>query len=90
MDLGEDSKDDPTAVVNLTLDNVDLTSSVASAILVVNAYECADEEVSEVVDLSDAGFNLILADGSINQINGSHVAKIYEEGTSDKKYKYDV
>lgn len=90
VDLGEDSKDDPTAVVNLTLDNVDLTSSVASAILVVNAYECADEEVSEVVDLSDAGFNLILADGSINQINGSHVAKIYEEGTSDKKYKYDA
>lgn len=92
IDLGEDAQEDPKAVVNLTLNNVNLTSSVSSAIVVLNAYECSAESVenpSKDVDTSDAGFNLILADDSINVINGSHVAKIYKEGTTKKKYKFD-
>lgn len=92
IDLGEDAQEDPEAVVNLTLDNVDLTSTVSSAIVALNAYECSAESAenpSKDVDTSDAGFNLILADDSVNVVNGSHVAKIYAEGTSKKKYKFD-
>lgn len=89
IDLGEDAKEDPNAVVNLILDNVALTSTVSSAIVVLNAYECATEEASASVNTDNAGFNLILADDSVNSINGSHVAKIYEEGTQDKLYKFD-
>lgn len=92
IDLGEEAKDDPEAVVNLTLDNVDLTSTVSSAIVALNAYECSAESAenpSKDVDTSDAGFNLIIADDSVNVVNGSHVAKIYKEGTTKKKYKFD-
>lgn len=93
IDLGEGAEDDPEAVVNLTLNNVDLTSTVSSAILVLNAYECSAESAdnpSKDVDTSDAGFNLIIADDSVNVVNGSHVARIYEEGTTKKKYKFDA
>lgn len=92
IDLGEDAQDDPEAVVNLTLDNVNLTSTVSSAIVALNAYECSAESAenpSKDVDTSDAGFNLIIADDSVNVVNGSHVAKIYKEGTTKKKYKFD-
>lgn len=92
IDLGEDANENPEAVVNLTLNNVNLTSTVSSAIVALNAYECSAEsaaEPSKDVDTADAGFNLILADDSVNVINGSHVAKIYKEGTTKKKYKFD-
>ncbi len=92
IDLGEDAKEDPTAVVTLVLDNVDLTCTVAPAILVLNAYECGTkdtETATKDVDTTNAGMNLVLADNSKNTINGSYVAKIYEEGTTDKKHKYD-
>ena len=92
IDLGEEASEDPQAVVNLTLDNVNLTSSVSSAIVVLNAYECSADSMdnpSKDVDTSNAGFNLILADHSVNVIHGSHVAKIYKEGTTKKKYKFD-
>lgn len=93
IDLGEEALNDPEAVVNLTLNNVELTSTVSSAILVLNAYECSSESAdnpSKDVDTSDAGFNLIIADDSVNVVNGSHVARIYEEGTTKKKYKFDA
>ncbi len=93
VDLGEDSEDDPNAVVTLTLDNADITCTVAPAIICYNAYECGDsstETATSDVDTSAAGFNIYIADGSENNINGSHVAKVYEEGTTDKLYKYDA
>lgn len=43
-----------------------------------------------VVDTSAAGANVIIADGSENHISGSHVAKIYKEGTDKKLHKYDA
>ena len=89
IDLGENAKDDPEAVVSLILDNVQLTSTVSSAIVVLNAYECAADEASADVDTQNAGFNLILADDSTNTLNGSHVAKIYEEGSQETLYKFD-
>lgn len=93
IDLGRDSARGSSAVVNLTLDNVDLTCTVAPAIICYNAYECGSYDTSSAsmnVDTSAAGFNLILARDSDNNINGSHVAKIYKEGTQEKLHKYDA
>ncbi len=102
IDLGEDAKKDPNAVVTLMLDGVDITCSVAPAVIFYNVYECgtAEEETATMtVDTSSAGANVILADDSMNKVNGSYVARIYqsvelsEDGTeildSKKLHKYD-
>lgn len=103
VDLGEDAESDPNAVVTLILNDVDITCTVAPAIIFYNVYECgvADEETAtKDVDTSKAGANVIIADGTENNINGSYVAKIYksyelnEDGTeivdSKKLHKYDA
>lgn len=102
VDLGEDAAEDPSAVVTLILDGVDITCTVAPAVIFYNVYECGStdlETASETVDTSAAGANVIIADGTTNQINGSYVARIYksytlsEDGTevvdSKKLHKYD-
>ena len=103
VDLGKDAEDDPNAVVTLVLDNVDITCTVAPAVIFYNVYECgtADEETAQMeVDTSAAGANVIIADGSKNNIRGSYVARIYksvelnEDKTevvdSKKLHKYDA
>ena len=93
IDLGEDAKEDEEAKVTLIMDNAEITCSVAPAIVVYNAYECGSDDTKTAtanVDTSNAGFNLILADDSTNTVNGAYVAKIYEEGTTDKLYKFDA
>ncbi|MDD3795586.1 MAG: carbohydrate-binding domain-containing protein [Lachnospiraceae bacterium] len=103
IDLGEDAKEDETAVVNLILDNVDITCDVAPAIIAYNVYECGSDDTETAtkdVDVSEtAGFHLTLADNSTNTVTGSHVAKIYKEGTTleeiesdeaKKAHKYDA
>lgn len=92
VDLGEDANEDPEAVVTLILDGADISCTVAPAVIFYNVYECGDkseENASPVVDTSAAGANVVIADGTINHINGSYVARIYEEGTTDKLHKYD-
>ena len=90
VDLGEEAKDDPAAVVTLILDGADITCSVAPAVIFYNVYECGDtENPTATVDTSAAGANVILAEGSVNRVNGSHVAKIYQPGTDKKLHKYD-
>ena len=101
VDLGDDAKTDPSAVVTLILDGVDITCTVAPAVIFYNVYECDadfvsyDNEETEnyvsspTVDTSAAGANVILADGSVNNISGSYVARIYKEGTTKKLHKYD-
>ena len=100
VDLGEDAKDDPDAVVTLVLDGVSVTCTVAPAVIFYNVYECdrTGDQGSEP-DLSAAGARVIIADGSENDIAGSYVARIYksytlnEDGTavadSKKLHKYD-
>lgn len=103
VDLGEDAETDPDAVVTLILNDVDITCTVAPAIIFYNVYECgvADEEsATKDVDTSKAGANVIIADGTENNIVGSHVAEIYksyelsDDGTevvdSKKLHKYDA
>jgi len=81
IDLGPDADDNPKNVVNLILNGVDISCSVAPAIIFYDAFECGDDdedEASENVDTKNAGANIIIADGTVNNINGSYVARIYE------------
>ena len=102
VDLGENAKEDTSAVVTLILDGADITCTVAPAIIFYRVYECGSadtETASETVDTSRAGANVVLADGSENTLNGSYVARIYksytlsEDGTevvdNKKLHKYD-
>ncbi len=94
IDLGDGAETDLSAVVTLILDNLDITCTVAPAILFLEVYECDHgwtlETASPDVDTSRAGANVILADGSVNTVTGSHVARIYkdEEGAK-KRCKFD-
>lgn len=103
VDLGDGARKDRNAVVTLILNNVDITCSVAPGVIFYNVYECGDDDADDAtkdVDTSAAGANIIIADDSINQVNGSYVAKIYEAvelneaGTeiidSKKLHKYDA
>lgn len=103
VDLGENAEDDPSAVVTLALSDVDITCTVAPAIVFYNVYECGDDDDDNStagVDTSRAGANIIIGDNSENTINGSYVAEIYksvelsDDGTkvldSEKLHKYDA
>lgn len=87
VDLGEEAYYDPKSVVNLILDNADITCSVAPAILFLHAYECdnhwSEKRPSMRIDTTQAGVNLIL-EGE-NRVHGSYVAKIYKDTPRGKK-----
>ena len=103
VDLGKEAKTDPDAVVTLVLNNVDITCTVAPAVIFYNVFEpfheVTEETATKDVDTKNAGANVIIADGTENNINGSYVAKIYksyelsEDGKSvadsKKLHKYD-
>ena len=93
VDLGKDAEEDPNAVVELILDNADITCTVAPAILFLNVYECDgdrdEENATPQVNTSAAGANLILQGSST--VNGSHVAKIFKDKEGEKKlWKQDA
>ena len=82
---------------------MDISCSVAPAVIFYDVYECGtkdEEQATNTVDTSAAGANVTIADGSINNVSGSYVARIYEsyelneEGTevvdSEKLHKYDA
>lgn len=82
IDLGDDSKEDSSAVVNLYLNNVDISNTVAPAIIFYNVYEpfndISEENASKDVDTSSAGANIFIVDGTENNIEGSYVSRIYD------------
>ena len=105
VDLGDDAKEDPNAVVTLILNGVDITCEVAPAVIFYNVYECGSDDAESAtkdVDTSAAGANVIIADGTENYVTGSYVARIYkpgsvvlsEDGTevedAKKLHKYDA
>ena len=102
IDLGSDAKNDPNAVVNLILDGLDIHCDVAPAIIFYNVYECGNtDKASKDVNTKKAGANIFIKDGSVNNVSGSYVARIYKEGSvvlndegnevvdSKKLHKYD-
>ncbi|MBR2937193.1 MAG: carbohydrate-binding domain-containing protein [Oscillospiraceae bacterium] len=102
VDLGEDAKKDPNAVVTLVLNGMDITCTVAPAVIFYNVYECGstdEDKATMAVDTSTAGANVVIADGTENKVDGAYVARIYKSvelndaGTevvdSKKLHKYD-
>ena len=87
IDLGDNAYDDKSAVVELILDNADITCTVAPAILFMNVYECdgnwSEDTASADVDTSAAGANLIL--NGKNTVTGAYVAKIFKDKDGEKK-----
>ncbi len=81
VDLGYYAEIDTHAAVEIILDGVNITCGVAPAILFKNVYETESTTA--------AGAVLTIADGSVNYINGSYVARIYEENSNETLYKYD-
>ncbi len=80
IDLGKEAKDDPNAVVTLILNGLDINCEVAPAIIFYNVYECGNtDKASKNVDTSKAGANVIIKDNTVNNVNGSYVARIYKE-----------
>lgn len=98
INLGEDASSDPSAVVTLILNGVDVTCEVAPALIFYSVYESCSadlESPTRFVDTSAAGANIVIADDSVNYVTGSHVARIYKpeslvlsaDGTSVEDYK---
>ena len=87
IDLGADAYYDETAVVELILDNADITCTVAPAVLFVNVYECdgnwSEATATAQVDTAAAGANVILE--GVNHVDGAYVAKIYKDKDGAKK-----
>ena len=87
VDLGDDAYEDENAVVELILDDADITCTVAPAILFLNTYECdgnwSEDTAKAEVDTGNAGANLIL-EGE-NKVSGSYVARIYKDKEGEKK-----
>ena len=65
VDLGETAKNDPNATVTLVLDGVEISCSVAPAVIFYHVYESGQPD-------GPAGANVVLAEGSRNYVNGSH------------------
>lgn len=84
VDLGEDAEEDPTAVVTLVLNGMDVTCTVAPAVIFYNVYECGNKDetaATKDVDTSAVGARVILANNSRNRVDGAYVARIYKPGT---------
>lgn len=90
VNVGEEENDK----VTLILDGVDITCTVAPAVMFYEVYECdadaSEDTASYDVDTSNAGAKVIIADGSVNNVSGSYIARIYKDDEEEKKlHKYD-
>ncbi len=84
VDLGDGAEENPDAKVTLILNGMDITNEVAPAVIFYNVYECGNTDAATAtkdVDTSAAGANIIIADGTVNTVNGSYVEKIYKPDT---------
>ena len=89
LDDPDESFYDENAKATLVLCGAEVTCTVAPALLVSSAYECdngweARETHSCTVDTADAGANVILADGTVNDFTGANVYRMLKT-----KYKND-
>jgi len=89
VDLGEDAFDDPSQIVTLILNNVDINCTVASGIVFKNVYEVDNtwedkETYTNIVDTTNAGANIIIADGSTNNVSGTNIYRILKTKYKDE------
>ncbi len=90
IDLGDedDVYADPTQKVTLILNGVDITCTVAPGVVFYSVYECDNawedaEDYSHTVDTTDAGANVVLADGSVNNVTGTNIFRILKTKFKD-------
>ncbi len=83
IDLGDTSETfaDPDAKVTIILNGVDVTCTVAPAIVFYSVYECDNTwetrtSYSAAVDTSDAGARVVIADGTVNNFSGSNIYRM--------------
>ncbi len=83
FDFGDedDTFADKEASVTVILNGADVTCSVAPAIVFHDVYECdnaweSKENYSDITDLSEAGVNVIIADGTENNFTGCNVYRL--------------
>ncbi|MBO4331325.1 MAG: carbohydrate-binding domain-containing protein, partial [Oscillospiraceae bacterium] len=91
VDLGDRDETfaDESARVTLILNGVDVECSCAPAIIFYSAYECDNgwedrDEYGPEVDTSNAGVNVVIADGTENSFTGANVFRLLKA-----KYKSD-
>ena len=103
IDLGDtdDTFADESAKVTLILNGVDVTCTVAPALVFYSVYECdntwEDQTAwSEDVDTSDAGARVVIADGTENNFSGTNIYRSLKtkykddtETTQKKRLKID-
>ena len=91
VDVGEDEADR----VTLVLDDLEVECDVAPAIDFDTLYECeTDGKSGKTPDTSKAGANIIIADGTENEIEGSNVFRMlkpkYKDDDEQSKYEGSV
>ncbi|MBQ6058823.1 MAG: carbohydrate-binding domain-containing protein [Clostridia bacterium] len=91
IDLGDPDETffDESAKVTLILNGVDITCTVAPAAVFYSVYECCNaweeqETHSATVDTTGAGANVVIADGTVNNVEGTNVYRMLKA-----KYKSD-
>ena len=95
IDLGEDAFSNLTQKVTLILNGVTVTCTVAPGVIFANVYECDNlwedrTQYSYAVDTTEAGANVVLADGTVNTVSGENVFRIlrtkYKDENSTAQY----
>lgn len=83
IDLGDtdDTFTDADAKVTVILNGVDVTCTVAPALVFYSVYECDNtwesrSSYSAAVDTSNAGANVIIADGTVNNFTGENIYRM--------------
>ncbi len=81
IDLGDDAFDDETCKVNIILNGVDVTCTVAPSLVFANVYECDNTWEDQTswsydVDTTEAGANVIIADDTENNFSGTNIFRI--------------
>ncbi len=91
VDLGDedDVYADPAQKVTLILNGVDITCTVAPGVVFYSVYECDNawedaESYSHNADTSDAGANVVLADGTVNNVTGTNIFRILKTKFKDE------
>ncbi len=91
VDLGEEDQvySDPEQTVTLILNGVDITCTVAPGVVFASVYECDSawedaDSYSHNVDTTGAGANVVLADGTVNNVSGTNVFRILKTKFKDE------
>ena len=97
VDLGDKDETftDENAKVTIILYNANITCTVAPALVFYSLYECdnaweeRDEKLNEV-DTTNAGANLIIADGTSNTIDGQNIYRMLKTKYKDDDSKDEI